>query len=106
MGRMSQDCRVIYERGKYFIETGTSSTFMNWVVLNTKIVRYTPEFILKRISDFILKDDKESAITLWLLVCQNATLGPKKIVLNILSIIFHVIIAGIAVYSFINILSN
>ena len=97
---MSSNCEVLYNRGLYFIQTGTAQAFTTWAS-NTDAVRLVPGHLLKRIGDFINKGDIESASTLWMRVCYLLDNAPIINIRRISSIIFHLAVAAMAIYAFV-----
>lgn len=97
---MSVKTRVICERGKFFIETGTARSFKNFLQNSARnIRRYIPASVLKRIEDLINSGDKETAVTLWIKACEVADSEPirrRKIAIFYISYIIIGIMATIA----------
>jgi len=101
---MSEHCKVIFERGRYFIESGMPH-FLNTIFnKEDKIIRYIPEFVFKRIETLTENGDIDSAVGLWLQACKMASGVPLKTIMMITSIVFHVAVAAMAIYAFISIL--
>ncbi len=102
---MSTECKTVYERGKFFIETGTAKNFST--IFNNKdgMVKYIPNFMFKRIEDLMKSGDKDKATTLWMKVCERASMAKWKSILQILDLVFKVIVAGMAFYAFLKVIS-
>ena len=69
---MSSRCRAVFERGRFFIETGSAHGFAVFHTNSEGIVRFIPPFIIKRIQDLINTQNTESAVTLWMHACESA----------------------------------
>lgn len=75
---MNTNTKNICERGKFFIETGTASTFKKFVYYSAqKIIQYVPGVWLNRIEDLINSGDRDKAIFLWVKVCCKADSMPS-----------------------------
>jgi len=98
--KMSSNCEVLYNRGLYFIQTGTAHTFTTWAS-HTDEIKSVPGHLLKRIGDFISKGDLESASTLWMRVCHLLDNTPTINIRRVSSIIFHLAVAAMAIYAFV-----
>ena len=106
LNNMSNSCRTIYIRGKYFIETGTAHTFSTWVKQIDRITRYTRSFLLERISQLISGGERQQAVMLWLRVCERADSAPARFWWSIVSLAWHILISGIAIYAFIDAITH
>jgi len=95
--RMSSNLEVLYNRGLYFIQTGTAQTFTTWAKGTLK-GRGVPHHLLKRIGDFISNGDLEAASTLWMRVCHLVDNTPIINTRRILSIAFKLAIVALAIY--------
>jgi hypothetical protein len=102
---MSSRCKVIFERGRYFIETGNTKS-LRLILGNNKIFRYIPELILRRIENLIDNGDRESATALWMKACETADTTPKRLWMATVYFGLQLVVAGIALYSFIYILNK
>lgn len=95
---MGKKAKILFERGRFFIETGTARGFAMFVEKCGGLVRLIPGFVLKRISDLMDSGDRTTAVTLWMKACEEAD---KAIVFNILTVIytfFHILVAIFVVY--------
>lgn len=102
---MSAQTKVICERGKFFIETGTVDTFNKFLHLSADTLRRDiPEMILLRIEDLINQGDKDSAVVLWTRACKMADEKPARRRRAILFIISYFVVAGMALYAFLKVL--
>ena len=106
LSRMSSECRTLFVRGRYFIETGTAQTFNSWVNCIDRITKYTPILILERITHFIRTEQRQQAILLWMKVCEKAHNAPSRIVCKLIYILINMIIGGMAIYAFIDAITH
>jgi hypothetical protein len=104
LNRMSNKSIVVFERGRFFIQTGSARSFYIFHNDAGGIIRYMPRAILKRIEDLINRGDRDSATTLWLKACESADLAPLRIKHNLIHWGIHILIGGIALYAFIKVL--
>lgn len=104
MSRMGNKCKSLFERGRFFIETGTVKHFNVFHKNNNNAVKYIPDFILKRIEDLIKTGEKDKAVTLWMKACECADKAPIQITKDALSILFHLSVTGIAIYAFLKVI--
>ncbi|KKM81529.1 hypothetical protein LCGC14_1328950 [marine sediment metagenome] len=100
--KMSSNCEIIYKRGEFFIRTGTAQIFKSWVHNNTKIIRYTPQFLLNRISTLMDEGEINAAMALWMRVCSSADQAPIRIKKTIFFGILKIAVAAMAIYAFIH----
>jgi len=99
---MSARTKVICERGKFFIETGSGTTFLKFLHNSSgHVIKYTPFFLIQRIADLINQGDRQSAITLWTKVCVEADAIPQKVRRIFLFYLTYAVIGFMAVYAFI-----
>lgn len=99
---MSTRTKVICERGKFFIETGTGQTFKKFLRNSSgQLYNYIPGVLMQRIADLINIGDRDSAITLWMKVCVDADAAPHKIRKIFLFYLSYIIIWFMALYAFI-----
>jgi hypothetical protein len=102
---MSAQTRVICERGKFFIETGTVDTFNKFLSLSAqRIRRDIPHTILQKIADLINQGDKDRAVVLWTQACQVADVKPPHRRRTLLFLISYLVVAGMALYAFLKVL--
>jgi hypothetical protein len=102
VSEMSARTKAICERGKFFIETGTSQSFLQFLRASSgRIRRYMPIVLVQRIADLINSGDRDSAITLWTKVCIDADEGPKRTKRILLFYLSYVVIGFMALYAFI-----
>ena len=100
---MSVRCKTMFERGRFFIETGTANGFHTfWDQQQSGIIKFIPSFIFVRIEDLIGRGDRDAAIALWFHACVIADATPSKMLRNMISVAFHVIIAAMAGYAFLH----
>ena len=104
LNKMSGDCKVLYERGRFFIETGTARSFSTWAKQNDKIRKYVPRALLLKVSNFINGNDKDAAVALWFRICKLVDDAPLKITKSITLNILKLVIAGMAIYAFFSVL--
>lgn len=104
--RMSTSCKTIYERGKFFIETGTAHTFTKFWKQQSGIIRYIPDVVFDRIEEFINNNERDRAVVLWSAACKRAEIVPKRKKTLALFIAFHIAIAVMATYAFIGVLTS
>lgn len=95
---MNESYKRLYERGRFFIETGTANTFIMWAARNNLITRYTPNLFISRISTLIAEGDRDSANSLWLAVCVSAYRTPAKIKREIIFGIIKLVTLGIMLH--------
>lgn len=89
--------QTYYNCGLCFIKTGTSSSFQKWIN-NDNLTKYTiPIVLAERIKYFIDREDRDSASTLWLKVCQHLEQRKKKLPISILLILIYLL----TIFSFI-----
>jgi hypothetical protein len=70
--QMRMEIQAFYNCGLFFIETGTPSAFGKWIDnSNRRMSKYVPKVLIERIKGFIEKEDRNSAATLWLRVCEH-----------------------------------
>jgi hypothetical protein len=105
MSKMSVRCKSIFERGRFFIETGTAKTFQLFYDNSDGIIRYVPEFMIRRIADLIDHNDKDSAVTLWMRACLNADRAPMVMKMKLIHYTINIVIALMAIYAFFKVLS-
>jgi len=99
--KMSVQTKVICERGKFFIETGTSDTFNKFLSLSAqKLQRDIPQGILQKIEDLINSGDKDKATVLWTQACKLADVKPIHYRRVMLFLISYLVVAGMALYAF------
>ena len=103
---MSDNCKTIYMRGKYFIETGTAQTFNTWVQQIDQITRYTRDLLLERVAQLINGEERQQAVMLWLRICERADAAPIRFWWSVASLVWHISITGIAVYAFIDAITH
>jgi hypothetical protein len=101
---MSTRCRSVFERGRFFIETGTAKAFQLFYENGTGLVRYIPEFMVSRIVDLINRGEKDTAITLWMKLCMDADRAPVVIKAKLLHHTIHLVIGVMALYAFIRVI--
>lgn len=88
---MSSKSKVLCERGKFFIETGTSKTFKNYIRDSAgQLSRHIPSVVLIRIENLINSGDRDSAITLWTKACEVADKEPGRKMWSLLFFISYV----------------
>lgn len=106
--RMSDNSRVLFERGKFFIETGTGSSFIRFWKNQQRhhIIRRIPEYILKRVADLIDGGDTTKAVTLWMKACENADMIPRRTQVVAAGILVRIALAAMTIYSFIYIMTT
>ena len=76
---MSTETKVICERGKFFIETGTPHSFFKFVENSSNaIYRYIHPIFIVRIGALIDQGDRDNAILLWTNVCALAEGEPVR----------------------------
>jgi len=100
---MSVQCKVMFERGRFFIETGTAMSFNIFHTRNMGLIRYVPAFLLKRIEGFIISDNREAATALWFHACEVADGTPRllhKVLICVgLNIAILVVSLGVLFYT-------
>lgn len=102
---MSAHARVICERGKFFIETGSTHTFRKFLKYSSGRLHHNiPIEILNRIVDLINEGNRDSAITLWTEACRIADMKPASRRRAILFLISYFAVAGMALYAFLKVL--
>ena len=105
---MSSNCKVIFERGRFFIETGSAKGFSVFFNNGSGILKYIPPTIIKRIEDLIRSNNTDTATALWTQACTNADKATTVLFRRYLHIIIHileVISMAVFVYAFFKILS-
>ena len=104
MDIMSVNTEVLYQRGKYFIETGSGKIFQGWFK-RTCAGFNVPDFLIKRIGDLMNQEDRDSAITLWMKICGNISRSKKKIKRKIyIGNILTVVVVFCAVFTIVKLL--
>ena len=89
--RMSDRCKAIFERGRFFIESGSGKGFSLFLKDGEGIVKYIPFFILKRIETLMDRGDRDTAVTLWLKACEVADKAPMMVFAKSLHLVIHLI---------------
>jgi hypothetical protein len=105
VGVMSFELKVICERGKFFIQTGTSNTFLKF--LNSSVKKFQqdiPSIALQRIIDLIDNDCRDEASILWTRACEIAGARPAHRRRTLLFFISYGIVAGMALYAFLRVI--
>jgi len=69
---MSNRCKAVFERGRFFIETGGGRGFILFWRNSDSIIRNIPGCIFKRIAELVNVGDKDRAVALWYKACQAA----------------------------------
>lgn len=100
---MSKRAKVAFERGKFFIETGTAKTFASWVArsLDRNFVRGMPEAVIYRIGNLINQNNRDDAVTLWMHACRSADVQPMKRKLSMVVGGYLVVVGFMATYAFV-----
>lgn len=88
---MSTGCKTIFERGRFFIETGTARSFNIFCAGMGGIIKYIPKLILRRIEGLIKDNNRDGAVALWAHACKIADKAPVLLVKNILHIGLHIV---------------
>jgi len=101
---MGNKSKIAYKRGLFFIQNGNAKHFNMFHAGSQGVVKYIPNFMIRRIEDLMKIGDKDRAVTLWLKACENADKVPMKIRKNLLHIMFHIIIGSMALYAFLHVL--
>lgn len=105
LNEMSVKTKIICERGKFFIETGTVSGFKKFIKNSAqKITRYMPSIWFDRIVDLINKGDIDSAVNLWIQVCREADTIPSHRRNALIFYISYLIIFLMSLYAFLRVL--
>jgi len=99
---MSVQYKVLFERGRFFIETGTARGFNIFHAHAGGLVRCIPVFVLKNIERLITLNNIEAATAIWSYACESADRGePKKLVKNtfiLANMVMFVASLGILLY--------
>jgi len=96
---MSSQCKVVFERGRFFIETGTARGFGVFYTHNYGIVKYIPFFMLKKIESLINENNKEAAVALWFHACEIADRVPRILFKRLVCVFLHAIaIASLCIF--------
>ena len=106
LSMMSGRCKLVFERGKFFIESGTIRGFQSFYDNGSGIIKYIPRTIIKRIIQLINNNDKDEAMLLWMLTCISADRTPRVIIHKIVYFIFRIIFNIILVYMFVQFFVN
>lgn len=88
---MTDKYRVIFERGRFFIETGKSKSFHAFYT-SCRIIRNTPTFLLKRIEDFMNMGDRDAALTLWMRVCELPAQSSTRVIRKATGITIQIVL--------------
>jgi hypothetical protein len=88
---MSDRCKAIFERGRFFIESGSGKGFSLFLKDGEGIVKYIPFFIFRRIESLMNNGDKDAAVTLWLKACEVADKAPTIVFAKSLHLVIHLI---------------
>lgn len=105
LNEMSVKTKLICERGKFFIETGTASGFKKFIKHSApKITRYMSSIWFDRIVDLINKGDIDNAINLWIQVCREADTIPSHRRNVLIFYISYLVIFLMALYAFLSVL--
>jgi hypothetical protein len=88
---MSDRCKAIFERGRFFIESGSGKGFSLFLKDGEGIVKYIPFFIFRRIESLMNNGDKDAAVTLWLKACEVADKAPMIVFAKSLHLVIHLI---------------
>jgi hypothetical protein len=105
---MSARAKTLYERGRFFIESGGAPSFRSFInMLKFDIIgRYMPDIVIKRIVDLINTGDTDRAVTLWMRVCAEADSMPSRTRKVALFYLSYAVIAIMALYAFVNTFFN
>jgi hypothetical protein len=101
LNRMSDRCKVIFERGRFFIESGTPHALKKILGRGNKLLSYIPNYVFERIEHYVADNDKRSAVLLWAKACEEADKWPTRLILASMVFVFHAMIAIVAVYGFV-----
>jgi hypothetical protein len=96
---MSTRAKVLFERGRFFIETGTAASFLGWLKSNSGPLWVIPNSLIMRMGHFIEVGDRDSATNLWMHICETIDTANIRLTWKIFSVIAHIIIASIAIYT-------
>lgn len=94
----------MFERGRFFIETGTARSFQLFYENGSGLIRYIPEFMVSRIIDLINRGEIDTAVTLWMKLCMDADRAPIVIKTKVFHCAVHLIIGVMALYAFLKVI--
>lgn len=102
--RMGVRARVICERGKFFIETGSAGSFKKFVGTSAgKLSRYIPSMLINRIENLINQGNRAEAILLWEHICVQADNAPSRYILFMAFSISYMVFGLMALYAFLKV---
>jgi hypothetical protein len=88
---MSTRCKAIFERGRFFIESGSGKGFSLFLKDGEGFTKYIPLFILNRIGSLIDAGEIDMAVALWLKACESADKAPAMLFIKSFHITVHAI---------------
>jgi len=94
----------VFERGRFFIETGTARSFQLFYENGSGLIRYIPEFMVSRIIDLINRGEIDTAVTLWMKLCMDADRVPIVVKAKLFHYTIHLIIGAMALYAFLRVI--
>ena len=103
---MSARSRVLFERGRFFIETGTATFIKQWLQQNRRALAAIPEEVISRLEYFVTIGDKDSAANLWLHMCKIADTARIRLLWSLASYLFHAALAGGLVYCLVRVINH
>ena len=99
---MSTRYKTAFERGRFFIETGTPQSFLLfWKNQNTGLIRRIPQWVFNKVHSHMTNGDKDAAVTLWQQACVSADLFPIFLLKRAVVLSIKTILVGMILWSFI-----
>ena len=100
---MGNRTKIICERGKFFIETGSSRSFHTFLRGSAEsIIKYTSAILILRIIELMDSGNKDAAVSLWTTVCKVADPIPSRNKRLFIFLISYVTFAVMATFAFIH----
>ncbi len=103
---MSNHSKVLCERGKFFIETGTANTFKKWIQKTGGATRYIRPLLISRIASLINTGERDNALILWTKCIEDADAVPSRVRRVLFFYASFLVVAAMATYAFLHTLLN
>lgn len=102
---MSEHYKAIYKRGLFFIETGSSNSFLKFIRHMTEpVFKRKYNLVVTRIVNFINVGDIDNAKLLWEKICTEVDSSKLSKFLVYILIMWFLVITIMSVYSFFKVL--
>ena len=100
--RMSCKAKNIYERGKFFIETGTTQSFKHFLLNSAKeLLTHTPAIVIFTIEELIANESRDEALKVWKKTCADIDRPTRSSKILILCTTYMVLVGVLSVLAII-----